>query len=147
MNDEIESRSLRRRIVLMIMASAFLAWQIPGMDFIGNIAAGNDTVAGLISGTGFLVWAGALVFLLVTGRPSAASANPKVSAALEDELVRSNRSRSFVIGYAVTLTTSVLVFGLNLVRPISGLDAAHLILVAAVAAPMYAFVVLERANA
>lgn len=31
MNDELEFRSRRRRIVLLLMASAFLVWQVPGI--------------------------------------------------------------------------------------------------------------------
>jgi hypothetical protein len=147
MNDKIESRSLQRRIALMIMASAFLAWQIPIMDFFSKLVEGNQTVVGLISAAGFLIWAGTLVFLLFTGRIAVVRSDPKVAAALEDELVRANRSKAFSIGYAVVLVTAALVFAISLFQPLTGMDAAHVILVAAVVAPMYAFVVLERINA
>lgn len=147
MNEKIESISLRRRIVLMIMASAFLLWQIPSMDFFGKIAEGNESLAGLISAAGFLIWAGALVLFLLTGRTANCRSDPKAAAILEDELVRSNRSKAFIVGYFFTLLTSALVFAASLFQPFTGIDAAHVILVIAVVAPIYAFVVLERINA
>ena len=147
MNDEIESRSLRRRILLMVNASAFLVWQIPGMDFVADFSVDNLRVSGLISIAGFLIWAGALVFLLFNGRIASRSTDPKVEAALEDELVRSNRSRAFMVGYFVTLSAAAIVFVLSLFVPVTGRDAAQLVLVAAVVVPIYAFAILERTNA
>lgn len=147
MPDEIESRSLRRRIALMVMAAAFLVWQVPMMDFLDEIAGEDLRATELVSIVGFLVWAGALVILLYTGRMASRTTDPSVAAALEDELVRSNRSRAFMVGYFVTLATSAVVFASSLFLPITGSDAAHLILVAAVVVPIYAFVVLERKNA
>jgi hypothetical protein len=70
-----------------------------------------------------------------------------VNSALEDELVRSNRSRAFSVGYFVTLAAAAIVFAISLIKPLTGNDAAHLILVIAVIAPMYAFAVLERPGA
>ena len=147
MHDEIEHRSRRRRLLLMLMASAFLVWQVPAMDFFDGITGVDDTAIRLASLGGFLVWAASLVFLLASGRVARRSAGPEVTAALEDELVRSNRGKAFGVGYAVALATSAVVFGASLFWPINGSDAAHLVLVAAVVAPMYAFAVLERVNA
>ncbi len=142
MNDDVETRSQRRRIVLMVMASAFMVWQVPAMDFFAGVADGGAN--GLLSAAGFLVWAGGLIFLLASGRAVARSDNPAVMSALEDELVRSNRSKAFSVGYFVTLVTSGIVFAITLIEPLTGADAAHLILVIAVVTPMYTFVLLER---
>jgi hypothetical protein len=147
MNNDVETQSQRRRIVLMVMASAFMVWQIPAMDFFASVADGGNNLKGVLSAAGFLIWAGGLVFLLTSGRTAAKSGNPAVLSALEDELVRSNRSRAFAIGYFVTLATSAILFGITLIEPLTGNDAAHLILVVAVVTPMYAFVVLERSGA
>lgn len=147
MSNEVESRSQRRRIVLMVMASAFLVWQIPGMDFFGAITAESLRAAEWLAVVGFLVWAGALIVLLYSGRIASRASDPKVEAALEDELVRSNRSRAFTVGYFGTLIASAIIFALSLFLPITGGDAAQLILAAAVVVPMYAFAVLERTNA
>jgi hypothetical protein len=147
MNDELEFRSRRRRIVLLLMASAFLVWQVPGMDFFNAIVAGDRRLAGIVSVGGFLVWALGLVTLLATGKGYARIVRPEVRAALEDELVRSNRSRAFTVGYIVALVSAALLFGISLFLPVSGTDAAHLIMVVAVVAPIYAFVILEHINA
>lgn len=147
MTNEVETRSQRRRIVLMVMASAFLIWQVPAMDFFAGAAIENERLKSLLSGAGFLIWAGGLVVLLASGRAAARGENVAVNAALEDELVQSNRSKAFVIGYIVTLFTSGVVFALNLITPLTGLDVAHLILVIAVVTPMFAFVFLERPSA
>lgn len=147
MTNEVEARSQRRRIVLMVMASAFLIWQIPAMDLFDGVARGSERLKSLLSGAGFLIWAGALVVLLATGKVAARSDSPAVMSALEDELVRSNRSKAFIVGYIVTLVTAGVVFAISLIKPLTGIDAAHLILVIAVVTPMFAFVVLERINA
>lgn len=147
MHNEVEIKSRRRRMILMIMAAAFLVWQVPAMDFFNAVPGSNEKLKGLLSAAGFLFWAGGLVFLLASGRAAARSERPQVSAALEDELVRSNRSKSFVVGYIATLVASGIVFAISLIQPLSGIDAAHLILVIAVVSPMFAFVVLERPGA
>jgi hypothetical protein len=147
MYDEIENRSLRRRVLLMVMASAFLVWQVPAMDFFDGIAGVDNTAIRFVTLGGFLVWAAALVFLFAFGRVARRDAGPEITAALEDELVRSNRSKAFTVGYAASLATSAAVFSASLFWPITGSDAAHLVLVSAVVAPMYAFAVLERVNA
>jgi len=147
MPDEIERRSLRRRILLMVMASAFLVWQVPAMDFFDGIAGRENPLFRIASLAGFLVWAAGLVMLFTYGRVARGVDAPEITAALEDELVRSNRRRAFTAGYAVSLATSAVVFAASLFWPITGSDAAHLVLVAAVVAPMYAFAVLERINA
>ena len=90
MHDEIEARSLRRRAVLMITASAFMVWQVPLMDFFGEIARGNNRISALVSGVGFLTWAGLLIGLLITGRIAAVRGDPKVTAALNVVLERTN---------------------------------------------------------
>jgi len=147
MHDEIEAKSHLRRIMLMIMASAFMVWQVPLMDFFGEISGGNNRISALVSGVGFLTWAGLLIGLLITGRIATVRSDPRVAAALDDELVRSNRTKAFLAGYIAALVISAIVLALSLFQPVTGTDAAHIILVAAVVAPIYAFVVLERINA
>lgn len=147
MSNDVETRSQRRRMVLMVMASAFLIWQVPAMDFFAGVVEGGMILKGGLATAGFLVWAAGLIFLLASGRTAARSGSPAVMSALEDELVRSNRSKAFSIGYFATLTASGIVFAISVFKPFTGNDAAHLILVVAVTAPMYAFAALERRGA
>ena len=147
MNQEVETRSNRRRMILMLMAAAFLVWQVPAMDFFEKMSADTQSLRGLLSGAGFLFWAGGLVFLLASGRAARSGQDADVNSALEDELVQANRSKSFVVGYIGTLLAAGVLFALNLVVDMSGRDAAQLIMVIAVVTPMFAFVVLERSVA
>ncbi len=147
MADGLERASLARRVVLMVMASAFLVWQVPHMDMFERLAGDSHGVARSLSTFGFLVWIAALVALLYSGRLLARRLSSEARAALEDELVAWNRGRAFTIGYAVALIAAAVMFAISLYQPVSGADAAHVVLVAAVVAPMYAFAVLERINA
>ena len=145
--DESEKRSRQRRVALMTMASAFLVWQVPGMDWFERVAGDFDPARRLLSIVGFVVWAGALLGWLILGRAGTRGASAAVASALEDELVKSNRLQAFLYGYVAVLVTSAAMFGISLFQPISGTQSAHLILVVAVVVPIYAFVFLERSRA
>lgn len=147
MSNDVETRSQRRRVVLIVMASAFMIWQVPAMDFFAGSADGGMNPKHVLAAAGFLVWAAGLVYLLASARIAARSDNPAVISALEDELVRANRSRAFSIGYFVTLAASGMLFAIGQFKPLTGNDAAHLIMVIAVVTPMYVFAVLERPGA
>lgn len=147
MNNEVEVRSQRRRIILMMMASGFLVWQVPTMDLFSAVSAGGDTVKITISAIGFLVWAAGLVALLLFFRTASRSQAAAVNNALEDELVRANRSRAFSVGYFATLFAAAVMFLISLYQPLTGTDSAHMILIVAVAVPLYAFAILERQGA
>ncbi len=147
MNQDPELASRRRRILLMVMASAFLVWQVPGMDFFERLAGAGGSTASSVAVAGFAVWAIALVALLASGKGFLWSASKQMRYVLEDELVKANRSTAFLIGYLVTLAAAVLMFAVSLYWPVSGTEAAHLIMVLGVVAPMYAFALLDRFNA
>lgn len=145
--DDIEKKSSQRRILMMVMASAFLTWQVPGMDFFAAVAAGERGLSGTVAAIGFVVWAGTLLWLLASGSRVSRNTTAATRSALEDELVRANRAKAFIIGYVVAVTSAAAVFLASLYLPVTGTDAAHLVMVLAVVAPMYAFAVLERINA
>lgn len=147
MQADVEKNSYRRRIILMLMASAFLAWQVPAMDYFERLSASTVTLADGISVAGFLIWGATLMYLLATGRKFVRKNDAAVVAALEDELVRSNRRKAFMCGYIVAMVSAGTLFVASMLLPISGKDAAHIVLVLGVVAPMYTFVYLERANA
>lgn len=147
MSDEVERRSRQRRVVLMVMASAFLAWQVPYMDAFASWQATGATLLLFVSLAGFLAWGAGLAWLLVRGHVSVRRASPAVRSALEDELVRANRTRAFNIGYVAAVGMAAVMFGLSLFLPVTGADAAHAVLIVGVVTPLYAFAVLERVNA
>lgn len=142
-----EQAASRRRILLMVMASAFLVWQVPAMDFFERLSSEGGEVRAIVAVIGFLVWAVALVALFATGKGFIWGTNKTIRSVLEDELVKANRVKAFIFGYSVALIASVLLFTASLYWPVTGTEASHLIMVLAVVAPMYAFVWLDRDDA
>lgn len=147
MNDETELRSRQRRVVLMVMASAFLAWQVPYMDVFSAVEAAGPSALDIVSFAGFIAWAAGLIWLLARGRVLVRRASPAVRSALEDELVRANRAKAFNVGYVAAVGVAAVMFSLSLFLPVSGTDAAHVVLITGVVTPLYAFAILERVNA
>ena len=145
MPNDVDRLSNRRAFLMMLMASAFLVWQVPGMDYLDNLAGREMRSVDIIGIVGAIVWALALVALFMTGGRKGGSAETR--AALEDELVQANRANAFKIGYLVMLGVAALMFGVSLFNPVTGRDSAHMVLVAGVVAPMYTFAFLERRNA
>jgi hypothetical protein len=132
---------------MMVMASAFLIWQVPAMDFFDRLAEDSGAAARLLSISGFIIWATALLGWMMLGRIATRGASASVALALDDELVKANRSKAFLSGYIASLITSAAIFSVSLFQPVTGIEAAHLILIVSVVTPMYAFVFLERDRA
>ncbi|WP_017932391.1 hypothetical protein [Robiginitomaculum antarcticum] len=146
MTTDIERLSARRSFLLMFTASAFLIWQVPGMDFFSRIADGPMQAIDLIALSGAFLWIIALLWLLLTQRKySKLSADE--NAMLEDELVKANRVKSLIFGYWAMLVVAVIMFVAGLAWKATGFDAAHMVIVAGVVVPMYSFAWLERRNA
>lgn len=143
----VDKLANRRRIGVMVCASAFLVWQVPLMDFSERLAArsGLDPLNTVISLLGFFVWIAVLLMLIGRWRPF--TSNPEVLRALNDELTQANRKRAFVVGYTAMMLCSGFLFALSLFVPVAGVEAAHLILVVGVVAPLYSFAGLERVGA
>ena len=138
--EKIERLAQRRRILLMVSAGAFLAWQIPLMDSFSQWQAGS---ASLISLAGFLIWAAALIAVFVWGR-AAGVRDPDARAALEDELTQANRARAFSFAYWVMLVGAAGLLALSQFQPVTATEVAHIIVVLGVAAPLFRFALLER---
>lgn len=145
MTNEVDKLSNRRAFLMMLLASAFLIWQVPSMDYFDGLASGDIQAIDIIGMVGGAIWVTALVILFVTGGRKGGT--PEARAALEDELVKDNRARAFKIGYFVMLAIAALMFGLSIFNPVTGRDSAHMVLIAGVVAPMYTFAFLERRNA
>lgn len=141
MNDT-EKASKRRRIGVMVAASAFLAWQVPLMDASERLVSEANVIATVVSVVGFVVWILVLLWLIGPWRPFTGDA--RLRDALNDELTQANRKRAFLIGYVAMMLCSGALLIVALLVPVKGIEAAHLILVVGVVAPLYSFVSLER---
>ena len=144
MPDNIEKQSNRRAFLLMFLASTFLIWQVPAMDFLERMSQGTQRAVDIVAVIGGLLWVVALIALMVTGGRKTGS--PATRAALEDELVQANRQTAFRTGYFAMLGTTTAMFGVAMFGDPSPRDLVHIILVAGVVTPMYAFAFLERHN-
>lgn len=138
--EKIERLAQRRRILLMVSAGAFLAWQIPLMD---SFSQWQDGGASLISLAGFLIWAASLIAVFVWGRKVGVR-DPEARAALEDELTQANRARAFSFAYWVMLIGAAGLLALSQFQPVTGTEAAHIVVVLGVVAPLFRFAILER---
>ena len=133
--------SHRRRLLLLLIASAFLVWQVPAMDAFDRMAGSTKDVSDLIAIGGFITWALALVALLAIGRRLKPGALQ--TAMLEDELVHANRRKAFLAGYVGMMVVSAALFALGMFVPATAIDAAQAFLVTGVVVPIYAFVILD----
>lgn len=143
MTTAIEKISARRSFLMMFMASAFLIWQVPGMDFIDRLVGGNMRVVDGVALIGALLWIIALLALFWTHRRYRQLSDSQ-NAALEDELVQDNRRKAISIGYWAMLLVAAVMFVAGLYFPVKGVEAAHMVILAGVAIPLYSFAYLER---
>jgi hypothetical protein len=136
---EAAERLGRRRVrLLWILAVIFIGWQVNFLLAEGNLSRTVDHVK--ISA--WLVWAVGLLLVLATGggffRPA------RVRALMEDELTRANRRLGFTAGFWGAVTAAVLVYILSMLTTVSGREASHIIITAAVGTALLAFGWLER---
>ncbi|WP_300531886.1 hypothetical protein [Maricaulis sp.] len=139
---QVEKLSRRRRGLMLVFVGSFLTWQVPFMDRYEAVAAGAIRNVDLVYIAGFLLWALVLIALLRFGRSGAKS--PEVRAALEDELTQDNRAKAFSFGYWAMLIIAGVAFAASFFVGMSAQEVAHLIIVAAVVAPLLRFAFLER---
>ncbi|MEO1029061.1 MAG: hypothetical protein AAFX02_08405 [Pseudomonadota bacterium] len=145
MPDSVEKQSNRRAFLMMFLASTFLIWQVPAMDFLERMSHGTQRLVDIVAVIGGLLWVVALVGLVRFGGRKTGPAETR--AALEDELVQANRATAFRVGYFAMLVATTAMFALAMFGDPSPRDVAHIILIAGVVTPMYAFAFLERRNA
>ena len=90
----------------------------------------------------WLVWAIVLLVLLGTG--GGLMRTGKVRALMEDEPTSANRLRAYSFGFWSASGTAVGLYIVSMFEPVSGREAIHLILTAAVAGALLMFGMLER---
>lgn len=90
----------------------------------------------------WLVWSLVLLAFLATGGGFIHS--KRVRALMNDEVTRLNRLRSYSVGFWAASASAIGLYLLNLFEPVSGRDATHIILTAAIAGAVLVFGLLER---
>ncbi len=145
MQDIVDKFSQRRILLMVILASTFLLWQIPRIELIENSNFG--VIGERLAGISQIIWSLSMLALVVMGRKHIPRASLETQAMLEDELVKSNRAKAMGTGYFSLMVFIGLLFAITRFMEISGADLARLMMAIGVAAPLYAFAFLERRNA
>ena len=130
---------------MVVLAITFLVWQLPRMELVE--ASSFGLLAGKIASISQIIWSLAMLALLVMGRKHIPKESPETQAMLEDELVKSNRSKAMGIGYLGLMIVIGALFVITRLMEISGPDIARLLVAIGVAMPLFAFAYLERRNA
>jgi hypothetical protein len=135
-NDELAERLMKRRANALFALS--LVFVVTQGSFIGS-----KTVPGTIHIAAWVVMAVVLLVFFATGggwaRPE------EVRALMNDESTRMHRARATTVAFYNMIASGIVVYGLGMIKPVSGGEAAHLIITVGIASAPMAFWGLERA--
>lgn len=138
---KIASFRRRRRVLLVVAAVCIVIWQLPTIDVLGVIRPGLGLDRVLQIGGLFLA-AASVTALAILWRPRDAA----LRAALDTEAFRAHRRAALISGYWAGIVAGLTVFVLAIFLPIPGTDAALLILISAIVAPMFRLAKLEKSQ-
>ncbi len=147
MPSKIDKLIRRRAMLMMFLASTYLIWQVPSMDWIKSIEDGPRRISDHIADFGQLAWAVGLLCLIFVFRRSLTRASSEDKIAMEDELVQSNRLKAMRVGYLALIAVATILFIVTRFKIASADDIARTMLAVGVAAPLYAFAFLELKDA
>ncbi len=68
----------------------------------------------------------------------------RVRALMDDDATRANRASALGLGFVVTMASAILLYALNLLEPISGREAIHLLTTIGIVTALLRFFYLER---
>jgi hypothetical protein len=120
----------------------FISWQ--GLFFTSPPGDPLRTV-GAVKISAWLVWALLLLFILATG--GGLIRHRRLRGLLNDELTRQNRTRGFVAGFWASAVACVGLYLVGMFEPLSGREAIHIVLSAAIGTALLKFAILERGTA
>jgi hypothetical protein len=136
--ERADQLSRRRSRMLPVLAIFFLAGQ--AIYFSGPDVPTRDVDQFKVSA--WLVWAVVLLALLGTG--GGLFRGRAVRALMEDESTAANRLRAYSVGFWSASGTAVGLYVVSMFERVSGREAIHIILTAAVAGALLMFGMLER---
>ncbi len=135
--DEADRLSRKRARMIPLLAIVFIAgpaayfMQEPGERTVDHVRI-----------AAWLIWVAVLLALLATG--GALIKRKSVRALMDDESTRSNRLRAYTVGFWAAVGSAMLLYAIAFFEPVSGPEAIHLIVTAAVAGALLTFGRLER---
>ncbi len=141
--ENTENLSRQRALILMFLASTYLVWQVPSMDWIADANSESRSWADNIANAGQVLWALGLLVLVIKGKRMFKRLSASAQAVLEDDLVIAHRSKAIKIGYIVLMGVILCLFLLTRFMPMTGSDMSRLIMAIGVVTPLYSFAFLE----
>ncbi|CAM3785323.1 hypothetical protein [Litorimonas haliclonae] len=141
--ENTENLSRQRALILMFLGSTYLVWQVPSMDWIADANSATRSWADNIADAGQILWALALLVLVVRGKRMFKRLSSSAQAVLEDDLVKAHRNTSLKIGYLILMMAILGLFLMTRFIPMTGSDMSRLIMAIGVATPLYTFAFLE----
>lgn len=131
-----------RARLFALQGALFIGWQ--GLFFLDtpeDRAGGIDEFKVAL----WLAWVVLLLVLLATG--GGLLRGRRVRNLLNDELTRLNRLHAFAMGFWAAAGACVLLFIVNLLQPLGGREAIHIVVSAAIGAALLTFAARERRSA
>lgn len=138
-NDETAERLMKGRAnALFALSIAFILMQGSFID--------HGAEEGPLSPIMIGAWAIMAIVLLTFFATGGGWAQPReVRALMNDESTRLHRARATMIAFYNMMATGVVVYAIGLFKPVSGGQAAHLIMTVGIASALVAFAGWERA--
>ena len=128
-----------RSRLFAVQGVLFVAWQT---FFLSGRAEETMRTVDTVKVSAWLIWSVLLLLLLATG--GALLRGRGIRHLLNDELTRAHRARSHAAGFWAAAAASVALYLPVQIAWVSGREAIHLILSAAIGAALLTFAVLER---
>jgi hypothetical protein len=136
---EIAERLSRRRArILPLFAILFFVWQ--ANYFV--TPPETDRLVDHVRISAWLVWA--IVLLLHLASSGGLLRGSAVRALMNDESTRENRRTGYAYGFWAATLCAIGLYIIDMFEPVSGRDAVHMVLTAAIAAALLTFGLLER---
>ena len=135
-NDATAERSMKHRAhILFLLSTVFVVIQ-------GSLI-GSKGPPGFLQISVWVVMAIGLLAFFATG--GGWTRSRAVRALMNDESTRNHRARATTIAFYNMMASGVVVYGLGMIKPVSGGEEAHIIMTVGIASALTAFWGLERA--
>lgn len=132
----------RRARIFAVQAILFISWQ--AMFFSGPAEDPMRTVSA-VKLSAWFVWALVLLLMLATG--GGFLRHRRLRGLLNDELTRQHRAAAYGTGFWAAVAACVGIYLVGMFEPVSGREAVHIVLSAAIGAGLLSFALRERRTA
>ncbi len=145
MSTNYDTLSRNRVRLLILIAIAFTFWMIFGSDIMSAMI--GDKVSEALSILGKMFFIAGIAGTIFIWRKKFRGSDEEIQAALQDELVDTNRRRATEIGFYILLSAVFSIYTLGLFSEISTRDIGRFLLILGVSVPLFIFARLEAADA